>query len=218
MIAGRGKSQKQKQKHNSINFGSKHEYTDLEFQRIDEQEWSLIQAITQHKTSQAMHDMPSRRFSTNQQLSDDINLVLQNIIQSDDPTLDHEDIKPQFAAEKLGMNIAIHNSEDLMQMQKFECGPKSEETLHLVFNEYNDSYSILTSEPFEVKFDLKHPGVLALETRRYLSVLPEWLVLFFGNQAIFRIICCEKNHDVSDFTLSQLRTLATHLKEYAQQP
>lgn len=84
--------------------------------------------------------------------------------------------------------------------------------MHLVFNEGSNSYSILTSEPFEVKYELKHPGVMALETRRYLSALPEWLVHFFGNRAIFRIICCEKNRDISDFTISQLKQLAYHLK------
>ena len=78
---------------------------DHEYQRIDENEWTLIQAIAQFKSSQTM-DVNCRRFSSNYDSSDEIVSAFMSILGIDKS--DEHTITPRLAAKKLDLNLAIH--------------------------------------------------------------------------------------------------------------
>ena len=60
-----------------------------------------------------------------------------------------ETITPKYLASKLKLNLAIHSYMDILTYESYFYGSDEADIVHLVEN-YDASFSILTSRPFEV--------------------------------------------------------------------
>lgn len=55
---------------------------------------------------------------------------------------------------------------------------------------------------------------MALETRRYKQLLPGWLQPYYGNPAIFRIICSENDFEINNNSIDLLQDLTYQQNMY----